>query len=75
MRLNPDGHGLCGCEADFGSRQTVTAPIIINNHLFFSRMRAWHLLGRGAKDHLSAKKTILDIKKSKRVLDNAFLGE
>jgi hypothetical protein len=42
---------------------------------FFSRMRAWQLLGHGAKDHLSAKKTILDIKKSKRVLDIASRRE
>src|SRR5215469_16080736 len=41
---------------------------LINKYLFFTRLWGEGLVGRQAKGHLSAKKTILDIKNQKECL-------
>jgi hypothetical protein len=48
---------------------------IVRKRFFFNRIRAKKLFPCVANGHLSAKKTILDIRKSKRMLDNDFRGE
>jgi hypothetical protein len=48
---------------------------VVSKYLFFNRMQAEALLHCPVNGDLSAKKTILDIKKSKRMLDNDFGGE
>jgi hypothetical protein len=48
---------------------------LLTNIYFSPGCGASGVVDHRTKRHLSAKKTILDIRKSKRVLDNAFVAE
>ena len=60
---------------DFAGLGALAGPRIVSKYFFFNRMQAEALLHCPVNGDLSAKKTILDIKKSKRMLDNDFGGE